>query len=306
MISSKYDQHPLSPSTIKRAREGLRAAQNPALRKSIAKNLQELEEIAEGKVVPRIQGKIRRLVLRGMIHFLFKVKVENPENIPQTPTILAANHLNHIDPFLVLAEVPVFPYYYILGDARSLYNKLWKRLILNYSGGVIPVERRWGEEEAVIEAAKSHYSELMPLANAIERDVPSQLNIKTLRQINRAISQIFENGDSILLFPEGRLGKNEGQLILPLKRGTILYSFRSGIPIVPVALIGTNNLYFRKTLTLRFGKPLRFPHISRPKPQEREQGLQQLTEAMTKTLPENYQEPQGIKLFSRILNHLFD
>lgn len=306
MISSKYDQHPLSPSTIKRAREGLQAAQNPALRKSIAENLQELEEIAEGKVVPRIQGEIRRLVLRGMIHFLFKVKVENPENIPQTPIILAANHLNHIDPFLILAEVPAFPYYYILGDARSLYNKLWKRLILNYSGGVIPVERRWGEEEAVIEAAKSHYSELMPLAKAIEQDVPSQLDIKTLRQINRAIYQIFENGDSILLFPEGRLGKNEGQLILPLKRGTILYSFRTGIPIVPVALIGTNNLYFRKTLTLRFGKPLRFPHISRPKPQEREQGLQQLTEAMTKLLPENYQEPQGIKLFSRILNHLFD
>jgi 1-acyl-sn-glycerol-3-phosphate acyltransferase len=92
---------------------------------------------------------------------------------------------------------------------------------------------------------------------------------------------------------------------LPLKRGTVLYAMRSGVPIVPVAIIGTRELYFRKRLTLRFGPPLQVPHQKRPKRVDINQTLARLEASFLDLLPQDYQEPKGPKLFRKWLNHLF-
>ncbi len=216
-----------------------------------------------------------------------------------------ANHLNHIDPFLLISESFASPYFHILGDARTLYNKWWKRFILRLSGGVIPLERRWGQETAIIEAAQAGDQGLKPLAQAIEENVPSGESIKTLRQINKAVQVILQQGQGLMLFPEGRLGTTEGKLSLPLKRGTAIYALRSGVPVVPVALIGTKNLYYRKTLTLRFGEPLSFSQVKHPKRQDIDTVLERLENAFIELLPSHYQEPDEVKLFSEFLNHFF-
>lgn len=250
--------------------------------------------------------------MRWLIQALFRVKIEYAERIPQSAAILAPNHLNHIDPFLLLSELPHQPYYYILGDARTLYNQWWKRRILRFAGGVIPLLRRWGEEFAVIEAAKTGVpnefgtqgSELTQLAKAIEENIPTGGDVQTLRQIDRSVQAILARGDGIILFPEGRLGTTEGEL-QPLKKGVALYALRSGVPIVPIALIGTKNLYLWKTLTLRCGHPLVFPQVKHPKRQEVEEVLEKLEEALKELLPLNYQEPEQIKLFSHFLNQMF-
>ena len=296
---------PLTPDTIKRAREGLAAAQNSAVRRAINQGLKQLETIIQGKFEHRLSGQYRHWILRSLIHSLFRVKIEYPQRIPRDKVILVANHLNHIDPFLLLSEVPASPYYYILGDSRSLYNKQWKRLVLGLSGGVIPLERRWGQETAVIEAAKAGNRELVELAEAIEQNVPSGGDIKSLRQINRALKSILAREDGIMLFPEGSLGTIEGSLTVPLKRGTALYALRGGVPIVPVALSGTKNLYWRKTLTLRFGEPLSFPQLQHPKRRDIEQVLETLEKAMVELLPTDYQEPDEPKLFANFLNQMF-
>ncbi|MEB3214258.1 MAG: 1-acyl-sn-glycerol-3-phosphate acyltransferase, partial [Leptolyngbyaceae bacterium] len=119
------------------------------------------------------------------------------------------------------------------------------------------------------------------------------------------IQVILSRGDAIMLFPEGRLGETEGRLYRPLKRGTVICAIRAGVPIVPVALIGTQDLYLRKTLTLRFGDPLHLPQQKRPKKPDIDQALLQLETALQDLLPENYQEPKGIKLFRHWLNRLF-
>ena len=108
-----------------------------------------------------------------------------------------------------------------------------------------------------------------------------------------------------MLFPEGRLGEAEGQMHWPLKRGTVIYAMRSGVPIVPVAIIGTHDLYFRKRLTLRFGPPLPVPHQKRPKRPDIDRTLAQLEAAFRELLPQHYQEPRGPKLFRHWLNHMF-
>lgn len=295
---------PLTPTTIERVREGVSAARDRNVRQQTQQAFDNIESITEGHSDRRVSGWLRRGVLRSLIHTLFRVKVEYPERIPKEPALLAPNHLSHIDPLLMLAEVPPHPYYYIPGDARTLYNHWWKRFVLGFAGGVIPLERRWKEENAVIEAAKAGYDELAELAAAIEQDVPTGADFQTLRRIDRAVQAIFARGDGILIFPEGKLGNVEGELQLPLARGAAIYALRSGVPIVPVALIGTKDLYLGKEITVRFGEPLRFPQSSHPKSREVNAALQALQDALVALLPEDYQEPNEPKPLRDFLNHL--
>jgi 1-acyl-sn-glycerol-3-phosphate acyltransferase len=252
-----------------------------------------------------VQAVVRRCVLGTFIHSFFRVKVENREKIPAQPAILAANHLHHIDPLLLLGELPTHPHYYVLGDARTLYNKWWKRSILRLVGGVIPLERIWKEEIAVIEAAKGGREELLELAKTIEENVRTGGDVQTLRQIDRIVQGILSQGEGLVVFPEGRLGSREGELHLPLKRGTIIYALRAGVPIVPVVLIGTHDLYLGKQLTVRFGEPLYFGQSARIKRQEVETALESLENALQSLLPSEYEEPQGIKVLRHFLNHMF-
>ena len=296
----------LTSEVIARVREGVAASQNPAVRRHVTEDLKRLGMIAEGYLEERVSGWFRRWVMRRFIKTFFRVRIEHPEHIPDAPNILTANHLNHLDPFLILAFVPPHPYYYILGDARTLYNKRWKRWLLGWAGGIIPLERWWKEEKAVMAAADNgERPDLEHLAQTIRNEVPHGSSIQQMRQIDQAMQALLARGDGIMLFPEGRLGEAEGQLHLPLKRGTVIYAMRSGVPVVPVAIVGTRDLYFRKRLTLRFGAPLQVPHQKRPKRMDIDHALAQLEAALLALLPSDYQEPKGPKLFRHWLNHLF-
>ncbi|AFZ57861.1 1-acyl-sn-glycerol-3-phosphate acyltransferase [Anabaena cylindrica FACHB-243] len=293
----------LTDATIKRVREGVAAASDRSIRHTIETTLNQLSAISQEYTEPRVNANIRRWVVRSLIHALFSIHVENIENIPPTPAILAANHLHHIDPLVLLAEIPTQPHYYILGDARTLYNKCWKRFILGFAGGVIPLERIWGEELAVMAAAKAGQEEVKELATAIQENVNPGGDIQTLRRIDRIVAAIFNRGDGLILFPEGRLGTAEGHLH-PFKRGTVIYALRAGLPIIPIALIGTHDLFLRKELMIRVGEPLYFPPTTRPKRQEIDAALEALEKAIQALLPTNYQEPTGIKLLRHFLNRM--
>ena len=295
----------LTPEVVQRVREGLAAARSPKVQQHTQTALTKIASVAEGQADPRVSGRFRHWLLKRFIRLLFRIQVEAPENIPQGPVVLVANHLSHLDPFLILAAVPAHPYYYILGDARTLYNKRWKRWVVGQSGGVIPLERWWKEEVAVMQQAEGDRPDLKELADAIKADVPNGRSIKQMRQIDQAVQAILHRGDGLMLFPEGRLGEQEGQLHTPLKRGTVIYALRSGVPIVPVAIAGTKTLFLRKQLTLRFGAPLAFGQHARPKRAEIDAALNQLETAMLALLTHDYQEPAGAKPLQNWLNHLF-
>ncbi|NMF82681.1 lysophospholipid acyltransferase family protein [Nodosilinea sp. P-1105] len=295
----------LTPAAIQRVREGVEIARAPIVRKFIDQDLKELSAIADGTADHRVSGRFRRWVMRRFIKTFFRVRIENTQYIPTEPNVLAANHLGHVDPFLILAFVPPHPYYYILGDARTLYNKCWKRWLVGWAGGVIPLERWWKEEIAVMAAAETGRDDLKDLATEIKHDVPNGSSIHQMRQIDQAVQALLARGDGIMLFPEGRLGHQEAQMQFPLKRGTVIYAMRSGVPITPVFIIGTQDLYWRKRLTLRFGPPVHLPQQQRPKRLDIDAALEQVEQAFKELMPSDYQEPQGPKLFRYWLNHLF-
>jgi 1-acyl-sn-glycerol-3-phosphate acyltransferase len=295
---------PINAATITRARQGLAAARDMRARREIEESLCQGDAIADGRPERRMSGAMRQRLIHMLLGPLLRVRVEHPENIPTTPVMLAPNHLNHIDPFLLLAILPPTPYYYILGDARTLYNRTWKRQLIHATGGVIPLDRIWKEETAVMEAAKTDHPELADLAAAIARDVPDGGSMNALRRLDRIVQGIFARGDSILIFPEGGLGGREGHMRLPLKRGAIIYAMRAGVPIVPVGMIGNQDLFWRKEIAIRFGKPLDFGQSSRPRPREVQAGLDALTQAIQDLLDPNYREPTGPKLLHYWLNHV--
>ncbi|WP_008311370.1 lysophospholipid acyltransferase family protein [Leptolyngbya sp. PCC 6406] len=278
------DAVPLTAAMIRQVEAGIAIAQKPQVQRHIQESLAQLGDVNSSTKERRVSGTLRRWALRMAIGLAFRVRVEQPEFIPTQRGVLVANHLSHLDPFLLLATVPPHPYYYSLGDARTLFGQGWKRWLFGKAGGVIPLERWWKEEMAVMAVAQGDRPDLKPLAEAIEKHVPSGNSIQQLRQIDQAVQGILRRGDSILLFPEGRLGSQEGKLHLPLKRGTVIYALRSGVPITPVAIRGTSHLSFRKTLTLRFGPPLQFPQEKRPRRDKIDSAIAQLEQALTALL----------------------
>lgn len=295
---------PINAATIQRARQGLAAARDQQARVGIEDSLRQGDAIADGRPEQRISGAARRRLLHLLLAPLLRVRVENPENIPTTPVMLAPNHLNHIDPFLLLAHLPPTPYYYVLGDARTLYNKAWKRWLIHRVGGVIPLDRIWKEELAVIAGAQDGHPELADLAAELTRDVPDGGSLDALRRLDRIVQGIFARGDSMVIFPEGGLGTQEGQLRLPLKRGAIIYAMRAGVPIVPVGITGNRDLFLGKEITIRFGTPLDLGHAERPRPRAVQAGQAALEAALRALLDPHYQEPRGPKPLRHLLNHM--
>ena len=310
MPDSSKDSTFLTTEAVARVREGVAMAQDPVIRNTIRKTLSQLAMSSDGKVPTHLSGTTRRRVLRSLTHFLFDITVVNRQVLPEGAAIVVSNHLNHFDPLILLAELPAQPFFNVLGDSRTLFNKRWKRCILHHAGGVIPVERLWREELALLEAvargsqALSEERDLYRLAATVAQEVPNGKSLRSLKQIGRAAQAALQRGEGMIIFAEGRLGKQEGELQLPLKRGTALYALQAGVPIVPVALTGVRDLHFRKKLTVRFGQPLWVSRHMHPRRSDINALLRDTELSLRELLTVDYREPSGVKPFRYCLNHL--
>ncbi|MEM8628639.1 MAG: (d)CMP kinase [Chlamydiota bacterium] len=76
--------------------------------------------------------------------------------------------------------------------------------------------------------------------------------------------RILENGEKLLLFPEG--GRSDGKQILPLAPGIGLLAFKSGCPVLPVYIAGAGDAWGKNrrlphlfgTISCRIGPPITF------------------------------------------------
>ena len=71
------------------------------------------------------------------------------------------------------------------------------------------------------------------------------------RSIEEGAERI-KHGVSVLIFPEG--GRNETKELLQFKRGGILLAEKSGVPIVPISIKGTEKIMPMHKYSIRGGE----------------------------------------------------
>lgn len=157
-----------------------------------------------------------RALLRLLLGAIFRVRADGLERLPPGPYVLASNHLSWVDPFLLLGWLPASPRVHFLGRRAAIYNRWWKRLVLQFMGGIIPVDS--GE----------------------------------VRHLSVAVRGVLQHGGVAAIFPEGAVGTTEGEL-QPLRRGVAHFAGDSSVPVVTVGIAGTHELWRGKPIVLHVG-----------------------------------------------------
>ncbi len=154
------------------------------------------------------------------------------EHIPaEGPAILASNHRSFFDPF-VIGTMTRRPVYYVAKKELFTYNRLLSWLV--NALGAFPVDRG-GRDQDTIDTAKV----------------------------------ILGRGEIVLMFPEGTRTR-PGALGKP-RRGVGRLALETGAPVVPIAIIGTEDIrkgwrIRPRKVRLRAGRPLHFPKVDSASP----------------------------------------
>ncbi len=174
----------------------------------------------------RKQALMARLWARTLLLLGWtRVKVIGRERLrPGQHYIFAANHRSYMDTPVVLASLP--------GDFRFMAKAgLFKIPLL---GGHL---QRAGHVPVVLDNPR-----------------------EAVRAMNDASRIIRETGISVLIFPEG--GRTMGQMD-PFREGAAFLGIKSGVPIVPVGLIGTQPLLPMHSVHLRWNQEV-IVHLGEP------------------------------------------
>jgi 1-acyl-sn-glycerol-3-phosphate acyltransferase len=208
--------------------------------------------------------RIVRLVAIPLLHLCFRFNVAGLENVPRLRNyIVIANHLNWLDEFALLMLLPVEPRLHFLANPTILVTRKVQWFLVRSTGGFVPVVQERHGDTALF----------------------------------KHVDRCLEVGGSVAIFPEGSYGPAEGEL-LPFKKGFAHFAIKSGVPVIPVALSGTKDLWFRKRIRVVIGAAIE------PAAQDPESltalGFQRIKELMPV-----YQDQPGRKLLRRQLTNLF-
>lgn len=173
------------------------------------------------------------IVFRPLLTVLVRNKWAGQENIPRTgPVIIAPNHMSYADwgtdALFFQAAARRYPTFMIKASAFKV-RFLGKLL---YGCGQIPVNR--GASDAKL----------------------------ALKQAERALSE----GAAVIIYPEGTATRDPGLWPMVAKTGAARLALATGVPVIPVARWGTQNvlpygsnkirLWPRQTVRTVAGKPV--------------------------------------------------
>ncbi len=188
-------------------------------------------------LAPRILQTFIWIPTRLAFILFTQVKILGKENLKglEGGVIFASNHASEMDPIVTPATLtpfsPLFPMFYV-SRSKDFYNTSgWKQKI--YGGLFFAL---WGAHPA--HSGRNNYEET--LKHHIE---------------------ILSKKKSIHIFPEGGKSKT-GEVSDRAHGGVTFLSWKSGVPIVPVAIKGvfktSLKLFFtgRKQYSITYGKPI--------------------------------------------------
>lgn len=138
--------------------------------------------------------------------------------------IIAANHRSFLDPFII-GTMTRRPLYYVAKREIFEIHPLLSWLLSSL--GAFPVDRGRGDQDTI-----------------------------------RTAKELLARGEIVLIFPEGHRIRPGG--LGDPRRGVGRLAIETGAPVVPLAIIGTDNvrrglLVRPRRVRVRAGRPLRFP-----------------------------------------------
>ena len=208
--------------------------------------------------------RIVRLFAIPVLRLLFRFDVTGRRNIPRTGNyVVIANHLNWLDEITLLWLFPAEPRLHFLADPTLLVTRRFQWWLVRTTGGYVPVVR--------------------------ERHGDATL----FRHVDHAL----EVGGAVAIFPEANYGPKEGEL-LPFHKGFAHFAIKARVPVIPVALSGTKDLWLRKRIVVVVGEAI-------PTEEEDPDKLTQLAYDRMRAILPAYTEPAGRKLLRQRLTHLF-
>ena len=168
------------------------------------------------------------LLAQWFFRFYGRLKIVGIENVPRTGGVLiAGNHASNLDP--VLGWAGLYGYRHIWGIAKSELFKNKVQAYCMHSMGSIPIRRGMVD-----------------------------------RTVFKRTLELLAQGEALGIFPEGT--RTYDGLLNPGQPGVGLMVQKSGVPVVPTAILGTFEMLPRGAkqlrrvpLTMVFGKPMAFP-----------------------------------------------
>jgi glycerol-3-phosphate dehydrogenase (NAD(P)+) len=172
-----------------------------------------------------------RAILVPFFLLYFRLARIGRERLPRTGPLLLASNHRSFLDPFVIGTLVRRPVYYMA--KRELFEKRWQAWLLNCLGA-FPVDRGAGDRGA-IDTARA----------------------------------ILERGDCVVIFPEGTRTR-PGPLGDP-RRGVGRLALETGVPVVPIAVIGTEDVrrgwrIRPRKIRIRVGRPLRYPTVEQPSP----------------------------------------
>jgi 1-acyl-sn-glycerol-3-phosphate acyltransferase len=158
------------------------------------------------------------------------IRVIDPQNVPQTGgAIIASVHVSHLDP-PALACTMRHRRLLAMAKEELFEHKGFGWLIGQI--GAFPVKRGEADTESI-----------------------------------RLAMALLEEGNTLLVFPEGTRG--HGETMLPIERGVGMLAKKTGVPVVPVGIHGTHMLMPRgrkgikkHPVTVAYGRPFTYSEVS--------------------------------------------
>lgn len=180
---------------------------------------EEKEEEIPFRTIPafrRYLYAVLRFVVGIPFKLIFNIKYEGNENVPQTGSVIIAG--NHITWFdPILIAIKV----------KYISSYMAKAELFD-----IPV---------------------LGLGIKLVHGFPTRRNSADASALGRAIKYI-RNGYNLTIFPEGT--RMKGGKIGRAKSGVAYIASKSGVPVYPVGISYKGHLCFRRTIRVRFGKPI--------------------------------------------------
>lgn len=169
-------------------------------------------------MLKKISHAVIRWVLNGIFYGFYRLHVEGAEHIPDTGAVIVApNHKSNFDPPIVGVAIKNRLVHY-MAKAELFQNPMFGWVLRKM--GAFPVKRGTVDRMAIKQAVRE-----------------------------------LKNGHVLGIFPEGTRIKKDG--LGRFHSGMASLALMTGVPIVPVAVVGTRTLPKKKeTIAILIGEPV--------------------------------------------------